>query len=161
GTPVMVEPLSGPKPQLPPGAPVSANGYAVTVAFEVDAQGKARNMSVLKGSDGNPAVASAAFQVVEGSKWTAAKSGTYRASYTVKFPNPELSKLLDDINTLTPPPGPPEPTASSVVWDRGPTQADYERYFPKRALTRGMSGQVELACSIAFDGKLDCKVAKE
>ncbi|MBL8537860.1 MAG: energy transducer TonB [Hyphomonadaceae bacterium] len=42
-----------------------------------------------------------------------------------------------------------------------PSGRDFERYFPRRALTRGESGRVVLDCAVAADGRLSCAVASE
>ena len=42
-----------------------------------------------------------------------------------------------------------------------PSGRDFERYFPHRAVTRGVSGRVVLDCAVAADGRLSCAVASE
>lgn len=42
-----------------------------------------------------------------------------------------------------------------------PSGRDFERYFPRRAITRGQSGRVVLDCAVATDGRLYCAVASE
>jgi TonB family protein len=149
---------------------VPASGYAVTLSFDVDSTGAAKNLSILGNPSGNVAVAGAAERAVEGSHWPPATSGTYRGANTVHFLPGETNDLIKNLSAAasegadraaTAPPESAPTGPSHVVWDRGPTQADYERFYPKRALERTMAGDVELSCVISEAGKLDCKVSKE
>ncbi|MGE0741103.1 MAG: TonB family protein [Hyphomonadaceae bacterium] len=67
-----------------------------------------------------------------------------------------------EISTPSPPdiwapPGPPEVT--NPDWLRRPR--DLERYYPTRALTRGVEGDVVLDCRVLTSGDLTCGVVSE
>lgn len=59
----------------------------------------------------------------------------------------------------------PQPTwgleISDVQWVREPSSRDFARYFPRRALDEGQSGNVTLDCVIGGNGRLNCSVASE
>ena len=55
------------------------------------------------------------------------------------------------------PPSPP--TITHPHWVRRPS--DLSRYYPARALQRGIEGQVVLDCSVSTRGALNCAVASE
>jgi len=65
--------------------------------------------------------------------------------------------------TLAPAPG--APAAPAVItrprWIERPNGADFARYFPERALDRGVSGKVVLDCLVGADGSIRCTVASE
>jgi hypothetical protein len=152
---VDVTPIEGPSPTLPADAEPSADGYAVTVAFNVGADGKASDLSVIgAGMAGLPVVAEA-LDVVSSSRFPT-NGSAYRASYTVRFPSAEFQDLLARLSLAT-----AAERNASPVWDRAPTQADYDRVYPLRALRHGISGEVSIDCLIGFDGKLSCSVANE
>jgi hypothetical protein len=158
-----VNPLpGGPSPQLPPGTePLPEGNYAVSVGFFVDSAGRASDLSLLEGGNGNGNVVSAAFDIVSGSRFPPAEGERYRARHTVRFPSAAISAALDSIRrevTAAPPPAAP---IAEPLWDRGATPDDLARYFPKRALQRGVGGEVLLECAIDFDGKLNCEVSSE
>lgn len=50
---------------------------------------------------------------------------------------------------------------SDVQWVREPSSRDFARYFPRRALDEGQSGNVTLDCVIGGNGRLNCSVASE
>jgi TonB family protein len=153
---VEVAPLDGPSPRLPAGVERSEDGYAVTISFRVDREGKAEELSVLGAGMAGVAVVAAALEVVEASSFPPAQSGTYRATHTVRFPSAEFEELLSRLSLAT-----ASERDASPIWDREPTQADYDRHYPARALRRGLIGRVEVDCRIAFDGRLACAVASE
>lgn len=59
----------------------------------------------------------------------------------------------------------PRPTwgleISDVQWVREPSSRDFARYFPRRALDEGQSGNVTLDCVIGGNGRLNCSVSSE
>lgn len=62
----------------------------------------------------------------------------------------------------------PQPTAqlspsllTNASFLERPSGRDFERYFPRRAITRGQSGRVVLDCAVAADGRLSCSIANE
>lgn len=56
--------------------------------------------------------------------------------------------------------GPPQPeTITRPRWVRVPS--DLQRYYPRRALERGMEGDVLLDCLVSTSGNLQCSVASE
>jgi len=50
---------------------------------------------------------------------------------------------------------------SDVQWVHEPSSRDFARYFPRRALDEGQSGNVTLDCVIGGNGRLTCSVASE
>lgn len=50
---------------------------------------------------------------------------------------------------------------SGVGWVRAPSQRDFERYYPRRALYSGQDGRVVLDCVADGRGRLNCSVAEE
>lgn len=56
---------------------------------------------------------------------------------------------------------PPGPVYIDATFLERPNGRDFERLFPRRALERGMSGNVVLDCSVAASGYLSCAVASE
>jgi hypothetical protein len=63
--------------------------------------------------------------------------------------------------TVETPPSPPAPTYINATFLERPSGRDFERFFPRRALERGMSGDVVLDCSVAASGRLACAIASE
>lgn len=153
---VEVAPVEGPSPRLPPGVERSEDGYAVTVGFRVGENGAPEDLSVLGAGMANVEVVAAALEVVQSSHFPPATDGFYRATHTVRFPSAEFEDLLSRLSLAT-----ASERDASPLWDREPTQADYDRYYPARALRRGLVGRVEVDCRIAFDGRLACSVASE
>lgn len=64
-------------------------------------------------------------------------------------PSPYLGELV--------PPGPVEITMPR--WERRPS--DLTRFYPQRALTHGVEGEVLLDCLVRVSGLLDCRVVSE
>ncbi|MES1156211.1 MAG: energy transducer TonB [Alphaproteobacteria bacterium] len=62
---------------------------------------------------------------------------------------------------VDPPPAPPSPILTGVTWTQRPNGADFSRFFPPRALDRGMEGTVTLDCLVSADGHISCTVASE
>lgn len=58
-------------------------------------------------------------------------------------------------------PAPPGPVYLDATFTQRPSGRDFERFYPHRALERGMSGRVVLDCSVAANGRLTCAVALE
>jgi protein TonB len=59
------------------------------------------------------------------------------------------------------PPAPPSPYITDATFLDRPSGRDFERYFPPRALERGVSARVVLDCTVASDGRVGCSVASE
>lgn len=59
------------------------------------------------------------------------------------------------------PPSPPAPAYIDATFLQRPDGADFERFYPRRALERGMSGNVVLDCTVASNGRLACAIASE
>ncbi|MEZ5996698.1 MAG: energy transducer TonB [Hyphomonadaceae bacterium] len=59
----------------------------------------------------------------------------------------------------------PQPPAPAIITNptflQRPSGRDFERFFPPRALARGVSGRVVLDCTVAADGRIACAVASE
>jgi periplasmic protein TonB len=68
---------------------------------------------------------------------------------------PQLTDVL--VETVTETGGPVEITAPS--WVRRPS--DLAQYYPRRAITRGIEGVVELSCIVRVTGALDCTAISE
>jgi TonB family protein len=63
---------------------------------------------------------------------------------------------------VDPPPAPANlPPITSPTWAESPTAADFARYYPAEALTRGVAGQATLDCIVAASGHLSCTVVSE
>ncbi len=56
---------------------------------------------------------------------------------------------------------PAQAEEATPVWDRAPTQADYDLAYPRAALVSRTSGGVSLACRIDAEGALSCSVVSE
>lgn len=50
---------------------------------------------------------------------------------------------------------------SGINWVRAPSQRDFERYYPRRALYSGQDGRVVLDCVADGRGRLGCSIAEE
>jgi len=50
---------------------------------------------------------------------------------------------------------------TSIPWREQPSARDLRRAYPRRALERGVAGQVLLRCTILPRGEVDCAVAEE
>ncbi|WP_395647849.1 hypothetical protein [Terricaulis sp.] len=50
---------------------------------------------------------------------------------------------------------------SGIDWVRAPSQRDFQRYYPRRALYSGQDGRVVLDCVADGRGRLSCSVAEE
>jgi protein TonB len=59
------------------------------------------------------------------------------------------------------PPAPPSSYITDATFLDRPSGRDFERYFPPRALERGVSARVVLDCTVAADGRVGCNVASE
>ncbi len=59
------------------------------------------------------------------------------------------------------PPAPPSPFMTGATFLERPTGRDFIRYFPERALERGITGRVVLDCTVGADGRVGCSVASE
>jgi hypothetical protein len=153
---VEVAPVDGPSPRLPPGVERTEEGYAVTVGFRVNPEGQAEDLSVVGAGMAGIEVVGAALEVVQASRFPPAASGSYRASHTVRFPSAEFEELLSRLSLAT-----ASERDAQPIWDRAPSQSDYDRFYPGRALRRDLAGRVEVDCRIAFDGRLACAVASE
>lgn len=55
----------------------------------------------------------------------------------------------------------PGPTITDPSWIERPRVSDYERFFPRRALDRGVSGAVMLDCLVDAIGRVSCAVVSE
>lgn len=58
------------------------------------------------------------------------------------------------------------PIAPAVIsqpdWLRKPTASQFTRYYPDRAMTRGMSGEATLSCQVAANGSVRaCRIVSE
>lgn len=63
---------------------------------------------------------------------------------------------------VDPPPAPPVPSViRNAEWLQRPNARDFARYYPERALERGQTGRVNLACLVAADGRISCSVTSE
>lgn len=58
---------------------------------------------------------------------------------------------------------PPVPTnmIANPRWLARPTDADYERYFPRAAWAQGVEGAISLDCLVDAEGRLSCQVMGE
>lgn len=68
---------------------------------------------------------------------------------------------FDLIATTPSDPAPPAPLYINATFLERPNGRDFERLFPRRALERGMSGNVVLDCRVAANGRLSCAIAAE
>jgi len=76
------------------------------------------------------------------------------------LPQPDSSAIADPqwpSLDYAPPPGPVEITAPH--WLQRPR--DLSRYYPSRALARGVEGEVLLDCRVSTGGALDCSIIAE
>ncbi|MDX2277126.1 MAG: energy transducer TonB [Hyphomonadaceae bacterium] len=56
---------------------------------------------------------------------------------------------------------PPGPIYLDATFIERPNGRDFARLYPRRALERGVSGNVLLDCSVAVSGRLSCAIASE
>jgi TonB family protein len=156
---VEVAPVSGPGPRLPDGTPTSETGYQVTLSFDVDEAGAPSDLTIVSAGFAGVPVVQAALENVAASRFPSASNGSYRAKYTVRFPNAGFVNLLDRLSEVAAQPG--GSASASPIWDRQPDEDDFARVYPIRALDRGVSGEVRLDCVIQYDGRVDCEVVEE
>ncbi|HWA00120.1 MAG TPA: TonB family protein [Caulobacterales bacterium] len=63
---------------------------------------------------------------------------------------------------VDPPPAPPQPELiTNPQWITRPNGRDFARFYPPRALDRGMEGRVVMDCLVGADGRLTCTVTSE
>ena len=55
----------------------------------------------------------------------------------------------------------PAPIVTRPHWLRVPSGGDLAKFYPARAIERGKTGEVSLACLVRVDGTLACRVAGE
>lgn len=92
----------------------------------------------------------------------------------VRPPPPALPPLQQQsqINPTAPPtmtteivmpqaPIAPGPVYIDATFTQRPSGSDFERYFPRRAIERGISGRVVLDCRVAENGRIACAVESE
>jgi TonB family protein len=53
------------------------------------------------------------------------------------------------------------PRLSAIPWRERPSERDYQRAYPRRALDRGISGRVLLRCTILERGDVTCVIVEE
>jgi TonB family protein len=153
-----VAPISGPSPQLPPGVASTPEGFAVTIAFTVQPDGAATDLSVTGAGMAPVTVVGAALDLISVSRFPA-RASPYQGRHTVRFPSTEFMDMLSRLSVTSTTTG--AGSAGSPVWDRQPTKKDSDGAYPRRALERGVSGDVTLGCTIAHDGRIACEVMKE
>ncbi|MES1200647.1 MAG: energy transducer TonB [Pseudomonadota bacterium] len=62
---------------------------------------------------------------------------------------------------VDPPPAPPSPLLSGYTFLEQPRGQDYARFYPPRALDRGMEGTAQIDCLVSADGRVQCTVISE
>lgn len=71
--------------------------------------------------------------------------------------------VFDDVSSDPPDVGPTQPVGPAMIsdprWLRVPR--DLERYYPRRALQAGVTGNVQLDCLVSTTGALHCTVISE
>jgi protein TonB len=82
-------------------------------------------------------------------------------------PPPQQATLINPEAPPTPtaeillPAEPPATSYLNATFLERPSGRDFERFYPHRALERGVSGRVVLDCNVAANGRLSCAVASE
>jgi protein TonB len=83
-------------------------------------------------------------------------------------PTPHLDpRPFTPVETLTPPPQatvdpPPARRDIAPTWLRKPTGEEMARYYPDKALRRGITGQATLSCAVTASGAVrDCQVVSQ
>lgn len=74
---------------------------------------------------------------------------------------PQVAVPFDIVDATEPAPPAPAGIITNPTFLERPSGRDFERYFPERALQRGVSGRAVLDCLVAASGRIDCRVASE
>jgi TonB family protein len=152
----VIAPISIASPNLTPEILALRRNASVTLLVRVNAAGLVESAQAIGADVESAAVIAEALRVAMGARFPPSSAGVgYETRLVVHF------NVLGALGQSEEPPPGPVVSLSEVPFAQRPSDSDFTRHYPNRALRQGMNGRVTLDCTVRRDLRLNCLIATE